>query len=141
MVFKGPIAEGLQIDHLCRNPPCINPAHLEAVTPRTNNLRGESPAAREARQTHCLNGHPFDEVNTYRKPSGKRECILCMQQRERLRYCPVDKDAFWASSHVCKRGHLLNEQNAYWLPRGGWPQCRKCVRLQREAKRYGWKLE
>lgn len=35
---KGPIPDGLQIDHLCRNRRCVNPAHLEAVT-KTENLR------------------------------------------------------------------------------------------------------
>ncbi|MFJ4777405.1 HNH endonuclease signature motif containing protein [Streptomyces sp. NPDC088762] len=62
---KGPIPEGLQIDHLCRNRACANPEHLEAVTQKENILRGTGPSAQQARQTHCLNGHPFDEVNTY----------------------------------------------------------------------------
>jgi len=38
--FKGSIAEGLQVDHLCRVRCCVNPDHLEAVTPGTNMDRG-----------------------------------------------------------------------------------------------------
>lgn len=37
---KGPIPDGLQIDHLCRNPACVNPEHLEAVTQAQNTRRG-----------------------------------------------------------------------------------------------------
>lgn len=37
---KGPIAHGLVIDHLCRNPPCVNPDHLEPVTVAQNTQRG-----------------------------------------------------------------------------------------------------
>lgn len=37
---KGPIAAGMQLDHLCRNRRCINPAHLEPVTAGENSRRG-----------------------------------------------------------------------------------------------------
>jgi hypothetical protein len=39
-IAVGPIPAGFQIDHLCRNKSCINPAHLEAVTPVQNMRRG-----------------------------------------------------------------------------------------------------
>lgn len=48
---NGPIPEGLQIDHLCRNRACHNSEHLEAVTPRENVMRGEGPVGAKARQT------------------------------------------------------------------------------------------
>ncbi len=48
-IVRGEIPDGLQIDHLCRNRGCVNPAHLEPVTQRENILRGESPAANWAR--------------------------------------------------------------------------------------------
>src|SRR3989304_2073182 len=63
----GEIPEDHEIDHLCRVPSCIRPDHLEAVTHRVNALRGVSPAAKHALQTHCINGHPFDEANTYHR--------------------------------------------------------------------------
>ena len=49
----GPIAEGLQIDHLCRNRLCVRPSHLEPVSSRENTLRGRTLAAAEVRKTHC----------------------------------------------------------------------------------------
>ena len=73
----GPIPEGLQLDHLCRNPPCVNPAHLEPVTGRENTLRGISPIAVNARKTRCKRGHSFTPENTIHRPSGRRACRTC----------------------------------------------------------------
>ena len=75
--YVGDIPDGLEIDHLCRNRGCINPAHLEPVSRRENILRGISPSAIGARVTHCPKGHPYDEANTYTTPSGRRHCREC----------------------------------------------------------------
>jgi hypothetical protein len=74
---KGEIPKDLQIDHLCRNRACCNPAHLEAVTQRENILRGESWAAQQARKTHCKHGHEFTPENTKIDIQGNRLCRTC----------------------------------------------------------------
>ncbi len=86
-LIAGAIPEGLQIDHLCRVQLCVNPSHLEAVTPAVNNLRSESVSARSARATHCLHGHPFDSNNVYHRPgTHQRMCRECGRSRRRKRY-------------------------------------------------------
>jgi hypothetical protein len=80
--FAGEIPAGLDLDHLCRVRCCVNPAHLEPVTRQTNLLRGESYWRNK---THCPNGHPFDDGNTYTTPSRPkaRYCRECMRVRSR----------------------------------------------------------
>lgn len=81
--IQGPIPAGMQLDHLCRNPPCFNPGHLEVVTPRENTLRGVSIQARNATKTHCLRGHPFAGENLLVSTGGERVCLACKRIRKR----------------------------------------------------------
>jgi len=74
----GPIPPELCIDHLCRNRRCVNPDHLEAVTPQLNTLRGATIPAVHSRKTHCPRGHPYDETNTM-WDHGRRRCRQCIQ--------------------------------------------------------------
>lgn len=72
--LRGPIPSGLQIDHLCRNTGCVNPAHLEPVTAWENARRGVGPNRPEA--PHCVNGHEFTLENTSVTERG-RVCRAC----------------------------------------------------------------
>lgn len=83
-LIVGPITDGLDMDHLCRNRRCVNPDHLEPVTPRINNLRAPNGvSALNAVKTHCDSGHPFDADNTYVTPNGKRSCRTCRAEASR----------------------------------------------------------
>ena len=75
-LMRGEIPQGLELDHLCRVPLCVNPAHLEAVPHRINLLRGETITGKNAQKTHCAAGHEFTVENTYlrRRGRGCREC-------------------------------------------------------------------
>lgn len=87
-LLVGPIPEGTELDHLCRNRGCVRPKHLEPVDHRTNVLRGQGLAAQQARRTHCPQGHPYDEENTYLSPKGKRDCKTCRRAGDRRRRPP-----------------------------------------------------
>lgn len=82
--FRSPIPIGLTIDHLCFNPLCVNPSHLEPVTMRENILRGNGRAAINLRKTHCIRGHIFDAANT-RITGGHRGCKMCASEIDRAR--------------------------------------------------------
>ena len=79
----GLIPEGLEIDHLCRNPSCVRPEHLEAVTHRENMRRSDNA---NARKTHCKRGHEYSEENTYVHRDGRRQCRECLRITARMRY-------------------------------------------------------
>lgn len=94
---RGPIPEGLVLDHLCHNPEtcrpereedcrhrrCCNPDHLQAVTMRENILRGSAPSANAVRVRRCPQGHPYDHRNTYLY-RGARYCKACMYERNKI---------------------------------------------------------
>lgn len=84
----GDIPDHLVLDHLCRNPSCVRPDHLEPVTPRENVQRGVG-GQHHASKTHCPAGHPYEGANLYVRtlPSGtkNRICRSCKNARERTR--------------------------------------------------------
>ena len=82
-MHKGAIPDDLHLDHLCRNPACVNPEHLEPVTNRENVVRG--PRVIQARAaTHCRHGHEWTPDNTYVHPrSGSRVCRACTRDAQK----------------------------------------------------------
>lgn len=127
-LINGLIPEGLAIDHLCRNRRCCNPAHLEAVTDKTNILRGVSPSANNHRKTHCRKGHAFSPSNTIINAQNRRLCKTCYDAK-RIIY----KDARRLSRGVhgrdktfCVNGHKFTEENTAIT--GGFRVCIQCRR-------------
>ena len=80
-VLVGEIPTGMQLDHLCKVTLCVNPEHLEIVTPRENIMRSNGLAAVNAQKTHCSNGHEFTEDNIYVPPKrlNRRYCRKCQK--------------------------------------------------------------
>jgi hypothetical protein len=103
-IYVGPIPEGMVLDHKCRTPACVNPAHLEPVTQIENMRRGNyrvglalgGKASGEVQKakTHCPQGHPYVDGNLRASKQGFRGCLTCHRERARanrqrqLEECP-----------------------------------------------------
>lgn len=90
-LYRGPIPEGMQIDHICRVRSCVNPDHLRVVTPRQNTLENSlSPSALNAAKTHCSRGHPLSGDNLIIERPGptqtRRSCRSCQRDAQRTKY-------------------------------------------------------
>lgn len=88
-MLVGPIPDGLELDHLCRNRKCVNPDHLELVTRLENMRRGYAPTMVASRLGICKRGHVLTMETTYANPSKKqpnaRTCSACQRDRKNAR--------------------------------------------------------
>jgi len=104
-------AGGMEIDHLCHNRQCVRPGHLQLVPRRENVRRAFSAAGIHHRTTHCPQGHPYDEANTWLDQRGRtprRRCRQCSHNR----YAHPGQDCYsrrceqWRGKRALKRANF-----------------------------------
>lgn len=80
----GMVPDGLELDHLCRIPWCVNPDHLQPVTHAENIRRGFAPTMQLNRRQVCAEGHDTsDDKDVYISKTGRRTCRICAARRQR----------------------------------------------------------
>lgn len=88
---NGPVPDGLSLHHLCENPACVRPDHLEPITQAEHARQHLSDRNRSRNRTHCPSGHAYTPENTRivkDKRGNYRACRICIasaKSRYRLR--------------------------------------------------------
>jgi len=125
---KGAIPQGLTLDHLCRNPSCVNPEHLEPVSQRENTLRGV--VGQKMMATHCSHGHEYTEENSYYRKRGGRECRKCHTTIQSARHHRLHPEAGHINVLLSIRGREIGikARHVRWHVNRGLvgPDCPMC---------------
>jgi hypothetical protein len=98
-LLRGPIPDGMTLDHLCRVRHCVNPEHLEVVTQAENCLRGNSSPAINARKTHCVRGHRLAGQNlivALENGRKHRRCLACVSRNKQRKPQRPQQMLLWA---------------------------------------------
>lgn len=128
----GPVPDGKHLDHTCHNTDpdcqggptcrhrrCVNPDHLEPVTPKVNISRGKGLAPQNAAKTHCPEGHEYTAENTYLEPDGKRQCVTCRKVTQK-RYYDTAHGGDKKRAYARERMRELRKDPEYKLRKNAW---------------------
>lgn len=99
----GPVPDGLEIDHLCRVRTCVEISHLEAVTHRENDLRGQSPAILRHLSGICVRGHRF---------TPGKQCHACRMMIQKAAYKALRAEGYSADEARDLRNTALGRRLA-----------------------------
>lgn len=141
--LNGPVPEGLEVCHLCNNPPCVRPDHLEVGTRSDNQrysvLHGNN---KQSKKKHCKHGHLYDEKNTYWKISKHtgfktRDCKTCHKRwnEERNERRKKKRAEQPPKLNHCRKGHDFSIYGEKWYVKKSGRKYRTCVECMRIRER------
>lgn len=131
MLFRGVRAgKGKHIHHKCSVPACVNPWHLQELTPREHVL-GHTPEAityKRAHATQCPNGHEYGSETRIDPLTGKRRCRVCLREWAKSKRADYRAENPLEPRTQCKFGHPWIPENITIVnPKLGTQRCRLCL--------------
>lgn len=141
--WHGTVPQKQHVDHRCRTPRCVRPAHLEVVTPQVNCLRGVGPGATNAAKEDCPKCGGAYAPDPAHGRKGRRYCPPCRTARIKrhndARYQRLKAEKIANGTYkpprsqipYCPQGHAYTPENT--AIRGGGRTCRTCARDKARA--------
>jgi hypothetical protein len=127
-MLRGEIPPDHDLDHVCRNPSCVKPVHLDAVT-RLEHKRRDAPV------THCRKGHEFTPENTCIYPkSGAKLCTICHPRRQPTAYRQPPMTLWHAEAAEMYRQGATQQEIAEALSKDASTVCRALQRMEVAAR-------